>query len=131
MGCRRVPAPQTFANYFVSVGRRQGRHSVAYRFGCGKRLGCVRGTLSVMSPGATDHMGNTVSRRCVVMGSLAHAGPAITAAFLASLVEAVEALTIVLAVATVRGWRPAGLDALAGLLFLVLIVVALGPLLDR
>jgi uncharacterized membrane protein len=28
-----------------------------------------------------------------------------TAAFLASLVEAVEALTIVLAVATVRGWR--------------------------
>ena len=65
------------------------------------------------------------------MGSLAHAGPAITAAFLASLVEAVEALTIVLAVATVRGWRPAGLGALAGFMFLVLIVVALGPLLDR
>ena len=37
--------------------------------------------------------------------------PAIAAAFLASLVEAVEALTIVLAVATVRGWRPAGLGA--------------------
>jgi uncharacterized membrane protein len=54
-----------------------------------------------------------------------------TAAFLASLVEAVEALTIVLAVATVRGWRPAGLGALAGLTSLVLIVVALGPLLDR
>jgi uncharacterized membrane protein len=53
------------------------------------------------------------------------------AAFLASLVEAVEALTIVLAVATVRGWRPAGLGALAGLMLLVLIVVALGPLLDR
>ncbi|MHB8268872.1 COG4280 domain-containing protein [Bradyrhizobium sp.] len=52
-----------------------------------------------------------------------------TAAFLASLVEAVEALTIVLAVATVRGWRPAGLGALAGLTVLVLIVVALGPLL--
>lgn len=65
------------------------------------------------------------------MGSLAHTGPAITAAFLASLVEAVEALTIVLAVATVRGWRPAGLGALAGLSFLVLVVVALGPLLDR
>jgi Ca2+/H+ antiporter, TMEM165/GDT1 family len=57
--------------------------------------------------------------------------PAMTAAFLASLVEAVEALTIVLAVATVRGWRPAGLGALAGLISLVLIVVALGPLLDR
>jgi uncharacterized membrane protein len=54
-----------------------------------------------------------------------------TAAFLASLVEAVEALTIVLAVATVRGWRPAGLGAIAGLLSLVLIVVALGPLLDQ
>jgi uncharacterized membrane protein len=54
-----------------------------------------------------------------------------TTAFLASLVEAVEALTIVLAVATVRGWRPAGLGALAGLLVLALIVVALGPLLDR
>jgi uncharacterized membrane protein len=64
-------------------------------------------------------------------GSLAHIGPAVTAAFLASLVEAVEALTIVLAVATVRGWRPAGLGALAGLVLLVLIVVALGPLLDR
>src|SRR5467141_3957289 len=63
--------------------------------------------------------------------SLFHIGPAMTAAFLASLVEAVEALTIVLAVATVRGWRPAGLGALAGLVLLVLIVAALGPLLDR
>jgi uncharacterized membrane protein len=63
--------------------------------------------------------------------SLAVLWPAIAAAFLASLVEAVEALTIVLAVATVRGWRPAGLGALAGLAVLVAIVVALGPLLDR
>jgi uncharacterized membrane protein len=53
------------------------------------------------------------------------------AAFLASLVEAVEALTIVLAVATVRGWRPAGLGALAGLALLAGIVAALGPLLNR
>jgi Ca2+/H+ antiporter, TMEM165/GDT1 family len=65
------------------------------------------------------------------MGSLAHTGSAMTAAFLASLVEAVEALTIVLAVATVRGWRPAGFGAIAGLMLLVLIVVALGPLLDQ
>ncbi len=57
--------------------------------------------------------------------------PAVTAAFLGSLVEAVEALTIVLAVATVRGWRPAGLGALAGLMLLALIVLALGPLLDH
>jgi uncharacterized membrane protein len=60
----------------------------------------------------------------------AHIWPPIAAAFLASLVEAVEALTIVLAVATVRGWRPAGLGGLAGFGLLVLIVVAIGPVLD-
>jgi hypothetical protein len=37
------------------------------------------------------------------------AAPAVTAAFLASLVEVVEAFTIVLAVATMRGWRSAWL----------------------
>src|SRR3989441_11177643 len=57
--------------------------------------------------------------------------PAVSAAFLSSLVEAVEALPIVLSVASVRGWRPAGLGALAGLASLALIVLALGPLLDR
>src|ERR1700704_6006058 len=57
--------------------------------------------------------------------------PAVSAAFLSSLVEAVEALTIVLAVASVRGWRPAGLGALAGLASLGLIVLVLGRLLDR
>ena len=57
--------------------------------------------------------------------------PAVSAAFLGSLVEAIEALTIVLAVATVRGWRPAGLGAAAGLASLALIVAVLGPLLDR
>jgi uncharacterized membrane protein len=58
------------------------------------------------------------------------AWPSVAAAFLASLVEAVEALTIVLAVATVRGWRPAGLGAIFGLIILGLIVAALGPLLN-
>jgi Ca2+/H+ antiporter, TMEM165/GDT1 family len=65
-----------------------------------------------------------------VTGSFAHVGSAVMAAFLASLVEAVEALTIVLAVAMVRGWRPAGLGALAGLASLVVIVGVFGPLLD-
>ena len=59
------------------------------------------------------------------------AATAVSAAFLSSLVEAVEALTIVLAVATVRGWRPAGLGSAAGLVLLILIVLLLGPLLDR
>ena len=51
------------------------------------------------------------------------------ASFAASLVEAVEALTIVLAVGLARGWRPALTGAAAGLAALALIVAALGPLL--
>jgi len=60
----------------------------------------------------------------------AAASAAVLAAFLSSLVEAVEALTIVLSVATVRGWKPAGLGALAGVATLALIVLLLGPFLD-
>src|ERR1700756_3867048 len=59
------------------------------------------------------------------------AAPAIGAAFLASLVEVVEAFTIVLAVSVLRGWRPAALGTAAGLGVLGLLIVALGPLLDR
>ena len=59
------------------------------------------------------------------------AAPAVTTAFLSSLVEAVEALTIVLAVASVRGWRPAGIGAVAGLALLAFVVLALGPLLNQ
>ena len=59
------------------------------------------------------------------------AAPAVTAAFLASLVEVVEAFTIVLAVATLRGWRPAALGTTAGLAVLAAIVLLLGPLLGR
>ncbi len=60
-----------------------------------------------------------------------HAGPTVLAAFLASLVEFVEALTVVLAVGAVRGWRGAlGGTALA-LLLLSISVVALGPALTR
>ncbi len=59
------------------------------------------------------------------------AAPAVSAAFLSSLVEVVEAFTIILAVGTVRGWRPAALGTLAALVLLTLIVVILGPLLDR
>jgi uncharacterized membrane protein len=57
--------------------------------------------------------------------------PAVTAAFLASTVEVVEAFTIVLAVATLRGWRPAAWGTTAGLALLAAIVLLLGPLLDR
>jgi uncharacterized membrane protein len=57
--------------------------------------------------------------------------PAVGAAFLASLVEVVEAFTIVLAVGTTRGWRPALQGSLAGLAVLALLVAILGPTLDR
>lgn len=61
----------------------------------------------------------------------AHAGTAILAAFLASLVEFVEALTIVLAVGTIRGWRAALTGAAAGAALLALLVVLFGPALER
>src|SRR5246127_5045950 len=47
--------------------------------------------------------------------------------FLACVVEAVEALTIVLAVGTTRGWRSTWEGAGAGLAVLAVIVAALGP----
>lgn len=57
-----------------------------------------------------------------------HAMPSVTAAFIGSFVEVVEAFTIVLAVGTVRGWRPALMGAGAGLALLAAMVVLLGPL---
>jgi uncharacterized membrane protein len=53
--------------------------------------------------------------------------PTVGAAFLASLVECVEAATIVLAVGTVRGWRSAFVGTGLALLALVALVAALGP----
>lgn len=60
-----------------------------------------------------------------------HAWATILAAFLASLVEFVEALTVVLAVGTIRGWRGALIGAGSALAVLLLIVLALGPALTR
>jgi uncharacterized membrane protein len=56
---------------------------------------------------------------------------AISTAFLASVVEVVEAFTIILAVGTIRGWRPALTGALSGFVALTAIVVLLGPALGR
>jgi Ca2+/H+ antiporter, TMEM165/GDT1 family len=70
-------------------------------------------------------------RKELQMIDWAHAGPSVLASFLASLVEFVEALTIVLAVGTVRGWRPALIGALAGAGALTLLVLAFGPALQR
>jgi uncharacterized membrane protein len=65
------------------------------------------------------------------MTNWAHAGSSVAAAFLASLVEFIEALTVVLAVGVVRGWRPALLGTGLGLAVLFLLVIALGPALAR
>lgn len=51
------------------------------------------------------------------------------AAFLASLVEVVEAFTIVLAVGVTRSWRPALIGAAFALVILAGLVLAFGPLL--
>jgi uncharacterized membrane protein len=60
----------------------------------------------------------------------AHAGSPLLAAFLACLVEATEALTVVLAVGTVRGWRPALAGSAAALVVLLVLIVAAGPALQ-
>lgn len=59
------------------------------------------------------------------------AGPTILASFAASLVEFVEALTVVLAVGTVRGWRGALGGTGLALALLAAIVLLLGPALTR
>jgi uncharacterized membrane protein len=56
-------------------------------------------------------------------------GSSVLASFLASLVECVEALTVVLAVGTVRGWRSALLGSGAALVVLTILVCFLTPML--
>ncbi len=60
---------------------------------------------------------------------LTHEISAALAAFLAAFVEFVEALTIVLAVGAVRGWRPAMAGTLAGCALLAVLVLGLSPVL--
>jgi Ca2+/H+ antiporter, TMEM165/GDT1 family len=61
----------------------------------------------------------------------AHAGPPLVAAFLASLVEFVEALTVILAVGSVRGWRGAIGGAVTALAVLLGVILVLGGTLTR
>ncbi|MDT7816279.1 MAG: Ca2+/H+ antiporter, family [Acidobacteriaceae bacterium] len=53
------------------------------------------------------------------------------ASFLASLVECVEALTVVLAVGSVRGWRSALVGSVAAVAILLLLIAGLGRALTR
>jgi uncharacterized membrane protein len=63
--------------------------------------------------------------------SWAHVAPSLLAAFLASMVEFVEALTVVLAVGVVRGWRGALTGSGVALLVLLAMIAVLGPALTR
>src|ERR1700723_844543 len=56
----------------------------------------------------------------------AHTGTSVIASFLASLVECVEALTVVLAVGSVRGWRSALIGSATAIAVLLVIIAALG-----
>jgi uncharacterized membrane protein len=58
------------------------------------------------------------------------AAPAVGSAFIASLVEVVEAFTVVLAVGTLRGWRPAAFGTIAALGVLGALIASLGPFLS-
>ena len=55
-----------------------------------------------------------------------HAGPSMLASFLASLVECVEALTVILAVGSVRGWASPLAGAAAAIALLLAIIAVLG-----
>jgi uncharacterized membrane protein len=61
----------------------------------------------------------------------AHVGSSILASFLASLVECVEALTVVLAVGSVRGWKSALIGSAAAVGVLLVLIAALGRALAR
>jgi uncharacterized membrane protein len=61
----------------------------------------------------------------------AHLGTSIVASFLASLVECVEALTVVLAVGSVRGWRSALIGCATAIAVLLVIIAALGTALTH
>jgi uncharacterized membrane protein len=60
-----------------------------------------------------------------------HQYASMTAAFTGSLVEAVEAFTIVLAVGTVRGWRSSLAGAFLGLAVLAALAAIFGPAIAR
>lgn len=65
------------------------------------------------------------------MPDLIHGFPSLLAAFLASLVEFVEALTVVLAVGVTRGWRGALTGTALALALLTVLVLVFGPGLAR
>ena len=60
-----------------------------------------------------------------------HIGTSVLAAFLASLVEFVEALTVLLAVGSIRGWRSAIAGSAPACIVLLTLVAVLGSALTH
>ena len=73
---------------------------------------------------------NTVSCERRIGSMTTGAAILVLTAFLASAVEAVEALTVVLAVGVTRGWRSSLIGAGTATLALAAVIVALGPALS-
>ncbi len=80
-----------------------------------------------MSRANTPH---TPAEGIVTMSNMAAVATVVASSFAASFVEAVEALTIVLAVGFTRGWSSSLGGAAGGLTALALLVAVLGPLLS-
>src|SRR5262249_18080649 len=78
------------------------------------------GSPMTVEPDSADDLTVSTSAILIVLGT-----------FLASAVELVEALTIVLGVGTVRGWRSTLIGVGAACIVLAVLVAALGPALDR
>src|ERR1035437_3968883 len=81
----------------------------------------------------TSHLGGDMHFGVagIESGAWTWLGTTVVSSFLASLVECVEALTVVLAVGCVRGWRIVLAGAAAALALLTAIVAVLGPALAR
>ena len=81
---------------------------------------------SLVPPSDRSHLAPTIDAYDLPYMTGSAVGLAV-AVFLACAVEAVEALTIVLAMGTTRGWRSALWGVAAGLVCLTVVVAALGP----
>ncbi len=76
-------------------------------------------------------MGGFATTMMQIFGNWPQIWPTLLASFMASLVEFVEALTVVLAVGTMRGWRPALAGTGAALIVLLALVAVFGRTLDE
>ena len=85
---------------------------------------------SIKKRGVKSHVLMAIGSQFAVF-TFTRIGTTLLASFLASLVECVEALTVVLAVGSVRGWKSALSGAGGALAVLAIIATAFGPVLTK